>query len=100
MEKVVKSKNMLIGFMLAASLVAGNSYAAKVVLNFEGIGNFAAVNDFYNFGVDSEGNTGTDYGISFSNSAFGIIDTDLGNPGTNSGYFANGPSPHTRPDLS
>jgi hypothetical protein len=95
MEKSVKSNYMLIGLMLAASLVTSNGYAAKVVLSFEGIGDLAAVNDFYNFGVDSEGNTGTDYGISFSNSAFGIIDTDLGNLGTYSGYFANGPSPHT-----
>jgi hypothetical protein len=93
MEKSVKSNYMLIGLMLAASLVTSNGYAAKVVLNFEGIGDLAAVNDFYNFGVDSEGNTGTDYGISFSNSALGIIDRDLGFD--YSGLFANGPSPHT-----
>jgi hypothetical protein len=94
MEKSVKSNYMLIGLMLAASLITSNGYAAKVVLNFEGIGDLAAVNDFYNFGVDSAGNTGTDYGVSFSNSAFGIIDADI-DPLNFHGNFSNAPSAST-----
>lgn len=74
---------------LAASMTAS---ADTVVLTFEGVGNTAAVNEFYNGGTDSLGNTGTNYGISFSNTSLGIIDSDA--PG-GSGNFGNEPSAST-----
>lgn len=49
---------------LACALLAGNASAA-IVLDFNGVGNGALVNDFYNGGTDSMGNTGTNYGIHF-----------------------------------
>lgn len=65
--------------------------AAVVVLTFEGIGNQASINDFYNGGTDSAGNSGTNYGINFSTASLGLIDSDAGG----SGNFANEPSAST-----
>jgi hypothetical protein len=50
---------------LACALLAGNA-TASVVIDFEGVGNGAAVNDYYNGGTDSLGNSGTNYGVHFS----------------------------------
>jgi hypothetical protein len=50
-----------------------------------------AVNDFYNGGTDGNGNSGTNYGINFSTSSLGLVDSDSGG----SGNFANEPSPNT-----
>jgi hypothetical protein len=63
-----------------------------VVLDFEGVGNGAAVNDFYNGGTDSQGNSGTNYGINFSAQSLGLIDSDAPGGG---GNFANEPSAET-----
>lgn len=65
--------------------------AAPVVLNFEGVGDQASVNNFYNGGTDSTGHSGTNYGINFSTTSLGIIDSDAGG----SGNFANEPSAST-----
>jgi hypothetical protein len=62
-----------------------------IVLDFEGVGDFAAVNDFYNGGTDSQGNSGTNYGVTFSPATLGLIDADAGGGGN----FANEPSPDT-----
>lgn len=51
---------------LACALLAGNA-SASIVLDFNGVGNGAFVNDFYNGGTDSMGNSGTNYGIHFGN---------------------------------
>jgi hypothetical protein len=50
---------------LACTLLAGNA-SASVLLDFTGVGNGASVNDFYNGGTDSMGNSGVNYGIHFS----------------------------------
>lgn len=74
--------------MLAASGVA---QADVIVLDFEGLGNSASINDFYNGGTDSMGNSGTDYGIGFGSNALSLIDSDAGGTGN----FANEPSADT-----
>jgi hypothetical protein len=62
-----------------------------VVLDFEGIGDQIAVQEFYNGGTDGVGHQGPNYGISFGGNALGIIDVDAGGTGN----FANEPSPST-----
>lgn len=70
---------------------AGPAAAVPIVLTFEGVGDRASVNDFYNGGSDSAGNRGTNYGINFSTTSLGSIDRNAG--GT--GEFANEPSAST-----
>lgn len=65
--------------------------AAPVILTFEGVGDGASVNNFYNGGTDSAGHAGTNYGINFSTTSLGLIDSDAGG----SGNFANEPSAST-----
>jgi hypothetical protein len=84
------------GLKLAAlcgviTLVSASAAAGPITLTFEGVGNLASVNDFYNGGTDSQGHSGTNYGISFSNTSLGIIDADAGGTGN----IANEPSPST-----
>jgi hypothetical protein len=68
--------------------VSGFANASLIILDFEGIGNTANINDFYNGGTDSQGNSGVNYGISFGTNTLGLIDSDAG--GTAS--IANEPS--------
>lgn len=68
-----------------------NANSETIVLDFEGIGNRASVNNFYNGGTDSSGRSGNNLGISFSNRSLASIDRDAGG----SGNFANEPSPNT-----
>jgi hypothetical protein len=55
-------KNALAATGLAAAIVAPAA-ADPIVLDFEGIGNQAAINNFYNGGTDSLGNSGVNYGV-------------------------------------
>lgn len=71
--------------------MATSSFAAPVVLDFEGAGNGAQLLQFYNGGTDSQGNSGANVGISFGSTAQALVDSDAG--GTFS--FANEPSPST-----
>jgi hypothetical protein len=80
-----------LGLALVSTVFAGSAFAAPIVLNFEGIGDFAQILDFYNGGTDSQGHSGSNYGISFGPNALGLIDADNGG----SGNFANEPSPNT-----
>lgn len=74
------------------SLFASSSvFAAPVVLTFEGVGDFAHVENFYNGGTDSAGNSGTNYGIEFGANSLGIIEGKQGG----SGNFENEPSSKT-----
>ena len=75
--------------LLACLLAASNSSA--FVLDFEGLGNLASVNNFYNGGTDSQGNSGTNYGVRFGTNSLSVIDADAGG----SGNIANEPSPST-----
>ena len=81
----------IIGILAASMSISTAATAGPIVLNFEGVADLASVNDFYNGGTDSAGNSGTNYGISFSSTSLGIIDSDSGG----SGNFANEPSSST-----
>ena len=63
----------------------------SIVLNFEGLGNYDAVLQFYNGGTSGLGFSGTNYGIYFGGTTLSLIDEDNGG----SGNFANEPSPNT-----
>ena len=86
-------KNFVIAASMAALTLAATTaaQATTTVLTFEGVGNSAAVNDFYNGGTDSVGNSGVNYGINFSTDSLGLIDSDAGGTGN----FANEPSAST-----
>lgn len=77
--------------LLTAGLLYSAASSAIVVLDFEGAGNLAALNNFYNGGTDSLGNSGTNYGVTFSGATLSLIDVDAGGGGN----FANEPSPST-----
>lgn len=55
---------------LAFALIAGSA-SADALINFTGVANGASVNDFYNGGTDSLGNSGVNYGIRFDG---GMVD--------------------------
>jgi hypothetical protein len=90
--------------LIAALLAASATPAQSAVLTFEGVGNNGRVDNFYNGGTDSAGNSGPNLGVSFTGGLIfspntftgdtfqGAIDSDA--PG--GGYdFANEPSPNT-----
>ena len=79
------------GALAVSSALAGAASAAPVVLTFEGVGNLASVDNFYNGGTDSLGNSGPNLGVAFSGPTLGLIDADNGG----SGNFANEPTPNT-----
>lgn len=81
-------KAALTGLVLS---VSGFANAGIIILDFEGVGDTANINDFYNGGTDSLGNSGTNYGISFGTNTLGCIDSDVG--GTCN--FANEPTADT-----
>lgn len=62
--------------------MSGNAAAAPIVLNFEGIADFASINNFYNGGTDSNGASGIDYGVGFSADSVALTDSDAGGYGT------------------
>ncbi|NMP31961.1 PEP-CTERM sorting domain-containing protein [Thalassotalea sp. M1531] len=83
--KLLKTLLAFVPIVFAASVSA-----TIITLDFEGIGIGADINDFYNGGTDSLGNSGIDYGISFAD-AIACLDSDAGG-NCNS---ANEPSPET-----
>lgn len=78
-------------FALLSSAFAGSVFAAPIVLDFEGVDNLAQINNYYNGGTDSSGNSGPNYGIAFNANALGLVDSDVGG----SGNIANEPSGNT-----
>lgn len=76
---------------LTALLIAVPVNGDIFTLDFEGLGNGDPVLDFYNGGTSGQGFSGTNYGVSFSVNALGLIDSDEGG----SGNFENEPSPST-----
>lgn len=84
-------KSMLSALLMTSGIIMAPFAHAVTTLTFEGIGDYAAVNDFYNGGTDSSGHTGINYGISFSPTTLGSIDADAGG----SGNIANEPSGDT-----
>lgn len=85
------NKLLIAAAMSASLLLANQSSAAVIVLDFEGAGNQAQILNFYNGGTDSQGNSGINYGIQFGSNALSIIDADAGGGGN----FANEPTPDT-----
>ena len=85
-ESKGKSSNIkkLVALVYATSLSL-NSFAVPFVLDFEGVGSYAAINNFYNGGTDSAGNSGTNYGVSFSSNSLGLT----------AGNYSFNPSPPT-----
>jgi hypothetical protein len=77
-----KLKALLVAGALAA---AAPAFSAIVVLDFEGVGDFNPVGDYYN------GGGGTNYGVSFSEATLALVDADAGG----SGNFANEPTGDT-----
>lgn len=80
MSAILKVSSLVVVGLLYASLPAS---AATIVLDFEGVNStypsgFAFVGDFYNGGLSSDGTTGTDFGLSFSDNAQAIC---LNTPG-------------------
>jgi len=81
-----KMKKILIAAaLLATNLVSPIAFASTIDLTFEGVGNLASVNNFYNGGTDSAGHSGVDYGVGFSSSSLGLIESTMGG----SGNFSN-----------
>ena len=72
--------------LIAAAIPA---VAAQRTIDFEGTGSFGSILEFYNGGTDAAGNTGTNYGVSFSESATGLSNDVLNT------YFSNAPTPGT-----
>jgi hypothetical protein len=62
--------------------------SSLIVLDFEGLGNIDPINEFYNGGTSGQGFSGTNYGISFSPTARGLIAFNSGGTGN----FSNPPS--------
>lgn len=70
-------KKLAVIAALAAAMAP--AMADVISLDFEGVGNLAAVNEFYNGGTDSQGNSGPNYHVSFApGGALGVIDSDKG----------------------
>ena len=88
-----KSFNRLKLAISGAALLAASQIATAevIVLDFEGVGNQANLNGFYDGGTDSLGNSGVDYDIAFGTNTLGLIDADAGGTGN----FANEPSSDT-----
>ena len=74
---------------LALIAAAVPAVAGQTMIDFEGTGSFGSILDFYNGGTDSAGNSGTNYGVSFTVSATGLSNDTLNN------YFSNAPTPGT-----
>ncbi|WP_272700201.1 PEP-CTERM sorting domain-containing protein [Desulfovibrio sp. Fe33] len=88
MNKVYCAATLFSSLVMCLFLVTPSH---ALVLDFEGLGNQDQVLDFYNGGTSSMGYSGTDYGVSFSDNALSLIDSDAGG----SGNFGNEPSPDT-----
>ena len=79
------SKVLKAAIVATSMLAATSASAAVVTLDFEGIGNFSPVGNFYN------GGAGTNYGIQFSPTTLALVDSDAGG----NGNIANEPSSNT-----
>lgn len=73
----------------AVLLAAAPAFAAQTLIDFEGVGSFASIAEYYNGGTDSAGNTGSQLGVEFSGAALALSNDELGT------YFSNAPSAGT-----
>lgn len=75
--KTQKIRSLLPGATAGAILMlSANVNAAVILLDFEGVGSQAAINNFYNGGTDSQGNRGVNYGIAFGSNALALKESD------------------------
>ena len=80
----MKKLNLVKALFLSASLLTVNAMADVIVLDFEGVNadypssSNSLVQEFYNGGTSSEGTSGTNYGIEFSDNALGICLNTVG----------------------
>lgn len=74
-------KQILTGLLGLAFLAGGVANADVIVLDFEGLDDQEAINDFYNGGTSQNGNSGVNYGVAFSPNTLSIIDADAGGTG-------------------
>jgi hypothetical protein len=80
----------LSALVAGAALTASPAMAQTFTLDFEGAEGYVnPILDFYNGGTDSLGQSGTNYGVSFSADAVALSNDALGP------YFSNAPSPIT-----
>lgn len=84
-------KKFLLTTVIAMLFHSTTSEAIPFVLDFEGVGDGAIIDNFYNGGTDSQGNSGTNFGVHFGSNALAAIDRDAGG----NGNFANEPTPNT-----
>lgn len=68
-------RNALIALVFTAAAPL-HALAQNVTLDFEGATSFASVANFYNGGVDSQGQTGTNFGISFGGDVLALRTDD------------------------
>ena len=76
---------------LFVSLFVSFVSATPIVLDFEGLDDNEAIQNFYNGGTSQNGNSGIDYGVTFSSNTLSLIDFDAGG----NGNFGGEPSPDT-----
>jgi hypothetical protein len=88
-----ETKKLFAGAVFATlgSVVVAPAFAAPVMIDFEGVGNNCRVENFYNGGTDSCGNSGVNLGVAFGNNALALKDADAGGTGN----FANEPTADT-----
>ena len=83
-------KTLLVLAITAASVSAMAAPALStyqpITLDFEGVNSFDAIGDYYNGGTDTVGNSGRNYGVSFTPAVLGLANDDAAT------YFANAPS--------
>jgi len=80
----------VLGAAASLALATAGSANAAIVLTFEGVGDLASVDAYYNGGTDSLGNSGANLGVSFVGAVAGV-DSDAGG----SANIANEPSAST-----
>jgi hypothetical protein len=93
LRTIQKSLVMLVLLGIASLGFVPRAQADVIVLTFEGVGDGASVNNFYNGGMDSAGHSGPNFGINFSENSLGLIAGDSGGSGNFIGAVA--PSPVT-----
>jgi hypothetical protein len=82
-------KRSLMALAFSTLGAIGIAQGAVITLDFEGLGTQANINDFYNGGTDSQGNSGTNYNIQFGPNTLSLKE---GDPSAN---FALAPSGDT-----
>lgn len=81
----MKKRFLVVLSVIVMALAARPAMAATIVLDFEGIADYAPVGNYYN------GGAGPNYGIEFVGGTLALVDADSGG----NGNFANEPSPNT-----